>query len=60
MTKKTVKARGRRGTATMDLSIPAEVSREYDIDAGDVFAVDVTTDEASQLVIRYTRVYDGE
>lgn len=60
MAKKTVKARGRRGTATMDLSIPADVSREYDIDAGDVFAVDVTTDDERQLVIRYTRVYDGE
>lgn len=60
MTKKTVKARGRRGTATMDLSIPAEVSREYDIDAGDVFAVEVATDDDDQPVIRYTRVYDGE
>jgi len=60
MTKKTVKARGRRGTATMDLSIPADVSREYDIDAGDVFTVDVTSDDDGQPVIRYTRVYDGE
>lgn len=59
MTKKTVKARGRRGTATMDLSIPAEVSREYDIDPGDVFAVDVGVDDDDQPVIRYTRVYDG-
>ena len=44
----------------MDLSIPADVSREYDIDAGDVFAVDVATDDDGQPVIRYTRVYAGE
>ncbi|GAB3669967.1 hypothetical protein [Halopiger thermotolerans] len=60
MTKKTVKVRGRTGTATMDITIPAAVSREYDIDQGDVFAIETGTDDEGRLVLEYTRVYDGE
>ena len=44
----------------MDLSIPAEMSREYDIETGDVFAIDVTVDDDDRPVLRYTRVYAGE
>ena len=60
MAKKTVKVRGREGTATMDLSIPAAITRKFDVDRGDVFAVDTETDDEGRLVLRYTRVYDGE
>lgn len=60
MAKKTVKARGREGTATMDLSIPAQVTREHDVEPGDVFAIDIETDERGQLVLKYTRVYGAE
>ncbi|ELY83762.1 MULTISPECIES: hypothetical protein [Natrinema] len=60
MVKKTVKVRGRKGTATMDLSIPAAITREFDIERGDVFAVETDTDEKDRLVLQYTRVYDGE
>lgn len=57
MAKKTVKVRGRDGTATMDISIPAAVVREFDIEQGDVFAVETETDEEGRLVLKYTRVY---
>lgn len=60
MAKKTVKVRGREGTATMDLSIPASISQKYDVEQGDVFTIDAETDEDGQLVLHYTRVYAGE
>lgn len=60
MAKKTVKVRGREETATMDISIPAEITREHGIDMGDVFAVETPTDEEGRLVIAYALVYDGE
>ena len=60
MTKKTVKVRGRTGTATMDITIPAAVSREHGIEQGDVFAIETETDDEERLVLKYTRVYDGE
>lgn len=60
MAKKTVKARGREGTVTMDLSIPASVTREFDINRGDVFSVETSTDDKGRVVLEYTRVYDGE
>jgi hypothetical protein len=60
MAKKTVKVRGREGTATMDLSIPASISREYDVEQGDVFTIESETDDDGQLVLHYTRVYAGE
>ncbi|MFB6197432.1 MAG: hypothetical protein ABEI52_04070 [Halobacteriaceae archaeon] len=59
MARKTVKARGREGTSTKDLSIPAAVTREYDVQPGDVFTIDAETDDEGQLVLRYTRVFDG-
>lgn len=60
MAKKTVKVRGREGTATMDISIPAAITREFDIERGDVFSVETGTDEKDRLVLRYSRVYNGE
>lgn len=40
MAKKTVKVRGRKGTATMDISIPAQITREHEVERGDVFTID--------------------
>lgn len=59
MVEKTVKARGREGTATMDISIPAAITREFDVERGDVFSVETKTDEKGRLILQYTRVYDG-
>ncbi|MDS0478356.1 hypothetical protein [Natrinema sp. 1APR25-10V2] len=60
MAKKTVKVRGREGTATMDISIPAAITREYDVERGDVFSVETETDVKDRLILQYTRVYDGK
>ncbi|MXV61601.1 hypothetical protein GS429_05880 [Natronorubrum sp. JWXQ-INN-674] len=60
MTKKTVKVRGRKGTATMDISIPASVTREHDIERGDVFAIETEEDNKGRTVLKYTCVYDGD
>lgn len=60
MAKKTVKARGREKNATMDLSLPAAVTRKFDVEPGDVFAVDAEPNETGQLVLTYTRVYHEE
>ena len=35
MTSNIVKARGRQGTQSLDLTIPVKISKEYDINAGD-------------------------
>ncbi|WP_436925192.1 hypothetical protein [Halosimplex amylolyticum] len=56
MPKKTVAVRGREGTSTKDISIPAGIAREHDIEIGDEFAIDTTTDENGRLVVRYTRL----
>lgn len=60
MSKNTVKVRGREGTPTKDISIPAGISRDHDIERGDVFAIDVATDTEGRLTLTYTRVYSGE
>lgn len=57
---RTVKVRGRDGTSTKDISIPARVARDADIDPGDEFAVTTTRDEEDRLVIEYTRVERDE
>jgi hypothetical protein len=60
MAKKTVKVRGRKGTATMDISIPAQITREHEVERGDVFTIDTSMDDEGRLVLQYTRVYSGE
>jgi hypothetical protein len=52
--KKTVKARKHHG-ASLDLTIPAEVMREYNISEGDIFELIIT--EEKEPVLSYRRVY---
>ncbi|WP_164471582.1 hypothetical protein [Halosimplex salinum] len=56
MPKKTVGVRGREGTSTKDISIPAGIARDHGIEVGDEFAIDAETDENGRLVLRYTRL----
>lgn len=56
---KTVKARVHHGADSLDLTIPADAVREFDINSGDVFEVVVET-EGSDLIIKYNRVYESE
>lgn len=60
MPKKTVAVRERDGTPTKDISIPAGVARDHDIDLGDEFAIDAATDDDGRLVLRYVRVGKSE
>ena len=52
--KKTVKARKHHG-ATLDLTIPAEIMREYNISEGDVFELTIMEEKGPTLT--YKRVY---
>jgi len=56
---KTVKARVHHGADSLDLTIPADVVREFEITSGDVFEVAVEN-EGSELIIKYNRVYESE
>jgi bifunctional DNA-binding transcriptional regulator/antitoxin component of YhaV-PrlF toxin-antitoxin module len=54
-----VKARGRHGTSSLDLTVPAELKREHDILEGDVFIVEID-DEDGDLTITYERVHEAD
>ena len=53
---KTVRARGRGGAPSLDLTIPAQVVRDQGLKAGDVFALDISS-RGGKLLLTYTRVY---
>jgi len=53
-----VKARGRHGTESLNLTIPAELKREHDISEGDVFVVSVN--DSGEIVIEYERIHEAE
>lgn len=56
MTDKVVKVRGRHGTKSLDITIPAELSKKFDINAGDLFKVKVINDDGL-LTITYQLIY---
>ena len=56
MPEKTVMVRGREETPTKDISIPARIARDYDIELGDEFVIDTTIDNEGKVVLRYTRI----
>lgn len=58
MAKYTVKARSRQGTKSMDLTIPAKLSDELDISAGDIFEISVENDNEDKII--YKRVYKNK
>lgn len=53
---KTVKARVHYGADSLDLTIPANICRKYNIESGDVFEV-IVEEEDESLVLCYRRVY---
>jgi len=54
----TVKAREHHGATSLDLTLPAEVRREYDIEVGDIFQVEAEENDEGELILKYTRVYE--
>lgn len=59
MTDNIVKVRGRQGTKSLDITIPAKLSEEYNINAGDLFKVN-TTNENGVLKINYELIYKNK
>ena len=59
MGEKFVKVRGRHGTKSLDLTIPAELSKEFDINAGDLFKVNITSDN-DIITIKYELIYKNK
>lgn len=55
-----VKSRERQGTNSLDLTLPAEIKKEYCINGGDLFKVTVAETKDSELVIKYTLVYKNK
>jgi UDP-N-acetylmuramate-alanine ligase len=54
-----VKAREHHGSESLDITIPAELKREYEISPGDVFLVEADESD-NQLVLRYERIHNAE
>ena len=59
MSEKFVKVRGRHGTKSLDLTIPAELSQEFDINAGDLFKVNIVSDN-DVITIKYELIYKNK
>ena len=56
MTDNIVKVRGRQGTKSLDITIPAKLSEEYNINAGDLFKVNIISDN-DIITIKYELIY---
>lgn len=59
MTDNIVKVRGRQGTKSLDITIPAKLSEKFNINAGDLFKVDIISDN-NGTTIRYELIYKSE
>jgi hypothetical protein len=55
----TVKARQRQGTNSIDLTLPADISKEYSITRGDIFKIDPVLDNDT-LKLEYTLIYQNK
>lgn len=54
----TVKAREHPGTNSLDLTLPAKITKKYNIDKGDIFRVEVIEDKEN-LIVKYVLVYQN-
>ena len=54
--RKTVKAREHHGADSLNLTIPADIRREYHIEPGDIFEI-IVEETGDELSLRYRRVY---
>lgn len=58
MENKTVKARERQGSKSLDLTLPTELRKKYDLSKGDIFKITVEDDD--NLKIIYELVYKNK
>lgn len=59
MTNDIVKVRGRQGTKSLDITIPAKLSEKFDINAGDLFKVNIISDN-DIITIKYELIYKNK
>ncbi|WP_409200032.1 hypothetical protein [Methanobrevibacter sp. DSM 116169] len=55
----TIKARERQGTKSMDLTLPVDVIKKYDLKSGDIYKIEIN-DENNELKITYKLVYKNK
>lgn len=53
-----VKARGRHGTESLDLTIPVKLKNKHGITQGDIFVVEINSE--GELTIEYERIHEAE
>ena len=53
-----VKVRGRQGTKSLDLTIPAKLSAEHNIRPGDLFKVEIINGD--EITIKYQLIYKNK
>ena len=58
MTDDIVKVRGRQGTKSLDITIPAKLSKEFNINAGDLFKVNIINEDT--IIIKYELIYKNK
>lgn len=58
MTEDIVKVRGRQGTKSLDITIPAKLSKEFNINAGDLFKVNILNEDT--IIIKYELIYKNK
>ena len=56
----TVKARGRHGTSSLDLTLPSKIQKKENISEGDLFKVISQTNENNEIEIIYTLIYKNK
>ena len=54
-----VKVRGRQGTKSLDITIPAKLSEDFNIKAGDLYKVNITS-ENDIITITYELIYKNK
>jgi len=55
---KTVKARAHYGANSLNLTIPAEFCREYNLKAGDIYEITIT-EKKKEICLIYKRIYSS-
>ena len=55
----TVKARAHYGTDSLDLTIPTQVCKENRINEGDIFSLEIISEDKS-IVLKYTRIFENK
>lgn len=53
-----VKARTHHGSESLDITIPAEIKREYGINSGDIFVVTAADDD--ELILKYKKIFSNK